>query len=127
MVKCLLILLFPFLCLNSSAQNFRPLDSMLNDYAYPFPVHFINAKVQQEDLKMAYMDVVPSRPNGTVVMLLHGKNFCGTYWKQTADTLASYGYRVIMPDQVGFGKSSKPKHIQYSFQLLAQLTKTVLD
>jgi pimeloyl-ACP methyl ester carboxylesterase len=32
-----------------------------------------------------------------------------------------------MPDQIGFGKSSKPGNIQYSFQLLAQNTKALLD
>ena len=34
---------------------------------------------------------------------------------------------MIIPDQIGFGKSSKPNKIQYSFQLLAQSTKAILD
>jgi pimeloyl-ACP methyl ester carboxylesterase len=75
---------------------------------------------------MAYMDVQPKNPNGKNVLLLHGKNFSGLYWEQTASDLAKAGFRVIMPDQIGFGKSSKPD-IQYSFQLLAQNTKAVLD
>jgi pimeloyl-ACP methyl ester carboxylesterase len=41
--------------------------------------------------------------------------------------LSQAGFRVIMPDQVGFGKSSKPQHFQYSFHLLAQNTKRLLD
>ena len=32
-----------------------------------------------------------------------------------------------MPDQIGFGKSSKPTDIQYSFQMLAAQTKALLD
>lgn len=32
-----------------------------------------------------------------------------------------------MPDQVGFGNSSKPEHFQYSFQQLALLTKKLVD
>jgi pimeloyl-ACP methyl ester carboxylesterase len=60
-------------------------------------------------------------------MLLHGKNFCGAYWGQTAKVLAAKGYRIIVPDQIGFGKSSKPDILQYTFQLLASATKEVLD
>jgi pimeloyl-ACP methyl ester carboxylesterase len=47
--------------------------------------------------------------------------------KQTANDLAKDGYRVVIPDQIGFGKSSKATNIQYTFQLLAQNTKAVLD
>src|ERR1700677_1819626 len=105
----------------------KPLDIDLTDYQYPYPVHFIELNIQGETLKMAYMDVKPANANGHVVMLLHGKNFNGDYWGQTAAALAENGYRVIIPDQVGFGKSSKPQHIQYSFQLLCQDTKAILD
>ncbi|WP_318836133.1 alpha/beta fold hydrolase, partial [Janibacter melonis] len=61
------------------------------------------------------------------MVLLHGKNFNGAYWEQTAKDLRQNGYRVIIPDQIGFGKSSKPQNIQYTFQLLAQNTKSLLD
>jgi pimeloyl-ACP methyl ester carboxylesterase len=40
--------------------------------------------------------------------------------------LASKGYRVVVPDQLGFGKSAKPD-IRYSFDLLAHNTKMLLD
>jgi pimeloyl-ACP methyl ester carboxylesterase len=73
------------------------------------------------------MDVPAEKPNGKTVVLLHGKNFNGAYWEQTAKDLARNGYRVVIPDQIGFGKSSKPQRIQYTFQLLAQNTKAVLD
>jgi pimeloyl-ACP methyl ester carboxylesterase len=99
----------------------------LTSYQYPYPVQFIDLNIQGEDLKMAYMDVKPANANGHVVMLLHGKNFNGAYWGQTARVLAENGYRVIIPDQIGFGKSSKAQHIQYSFQLLCQNTKAILD
>ena len=73
------------------------------------------------------MDVKPQKPNGKSIMLLHGKNFNGAYWGETIDALTAKGYRVIVPDQVGFGKSTKPMHFQYSFQQLAINTKQVLD
>ena len=107
--------------------SLTPYDAELTNYQYPYPVSFIQLNIQGETLKMVYMDVKPLSPNGHVVMLLHGKNFNGAYWGQTAKVLSDNGYRVIIPDQVGFGKSSKPGHIQYSFQLLPENTKAVLD
>ncbi len=95
--------------------------------AYPFPVKEFTLKVQGESLQMAYMDLQPEKPNGKTVLLLHGKNFSAIYWERTAKDLSKEGFRVIMPDQVGFGKSSKPTHIQYTFQLLAQNTAQLLD
>jgi pimeloyl-ACP methyl ester carboxylesterase len=114
---------------NAIAQQpaITPYDIDLTNYQYPYPVQFITLKIQGETLKMAYMDVNPANANGNVVMLLHGKNFNGAYWGQTAQVLAENGYRVIIPDQIGFGKSSKPLHIQYTFQLLCQNTKAILD
>src|ERR1700733_10254526 len=125
------IIFMSTLLINSTIMAQQPsikaLDIDLSDYQYPYPVQFISVTIQGEDLKMAYMDVKPSKANGHVVMLLHGKNFNGAYWGQTAKVLAENGYRVIIPDQIGFGKSSKPHHIQYSFQLLCQNTRAILD
>ncbi len=59
-------------------------DIDLTNYEYPYPVQFITLNIQGEALKMAYMDVKPANANGHVVMLLHGKNFNGAYWGQTA-------------------------------------------
>lgn len=111
----------------TQAQQIKALDINLTNYTYPYPVHFITIYVQKDTLHMAYMDVQPSSPNGKTVMLLHGKNFGGAYWGRTAGDLSKAGYRVIIPDQVGFGKSSKPQHLQYTFQLLAINTKNILD
>lgn len=110
------------------AQPNRPvLDIMLTNYKYPYGVHYHTFKSQNHDLKMAYMDVKPPTPNGKAVLLLHGKNFNGAYWKTTIDALTAKGYRVIVPDQIGFGKSSKPVGYQFTFQVLAQNTKAILD
>ena len=61
------------------------------------------------------------------MLLLHGKNFSGAYWERTIIELLADGYRVVVPDQIGFGKSSKPAHFQYSFQTLADHTRRLLD
>lgn len=105
----------------------KPLDADLSSYVYPYEVHLRRFEDQGVSLKGAYMDVTPDEPNGQSVLLLHGKNFSGAYWKETADALASEGYRVVIPDQVGFGKSSKPENFQYSFQGYGLHMRDLLD
>jgi pimeloyl-ACP methyl ester carboxylesterase len=122
--------LLTILCLFSIGRTYaqvQPVDLNLENYKYPFPVRSVTINSQKQELQMAYMDVKPEKPNGKVVMLLHGKNFNGAYWRQTAEALTKAGYRVIIPDQIGFGKSSKPLNYQYSFQDLAKNTKQILD
>jgi len=108
----------------------RPLGIGLEAVAYPYPVRFLEREIDGQKLRMAYMDVAPasSTSGGTrpPVLLLHGKNFYGSYWSGTIKALHNAGYRVIVPDQIGFGKSSKPD-IAYSFDLLAQNTIALLD
>jgi pimeloyl-ACP methyl ester carboxylesterase len=111
----------------STAQQVEVSGLRLENITYPFPVKYISLTVQGENLEMAYMDLKPEKANGKTVLLLHGKNFAGNYWEQTADDLSNAGFRVVMPDQIGFGKSSKVTDIQYTFQLLAQNIKAVMD
>ena len=47
------------------------------------------------------------------------------FWRAHGRIMVA-GYRVIAPDQIGWGKSSKPD-IRYSFQLLAANTAHLLD
>jgi pimeloyl-ACP methyl ester carboxylesterase len=127
-MKKILVLFFNLLIfMVFSQEKLKNLDANLSNYQYPFEVKYLNFKSQNQDLKMAYMDVLPKKSNGKSVLLLHGKNFNGAYWKQTATELSKLGYRVIIPDQIGFGKSSKPSQYQYSFHQLAQNTKQILD
>jgi pimeloyl-ACP methyl ester carboxylesterase len=109
------------------AAEVQPLSITLEGYDYPYPVQLLPLNIEGQDLRMAYMDVQPAgTPNGKAVLLLHGKNFFGAYWKETIAVLAAAGYRVVVPDQIGFGKSSKP-NLHYSFHLLAANTKRLLD
>lgn len=99
----------------------------LEGFDYPYPVQRYRFTSQGEKLQMAYMDVRPARPNGRTVVLMHGKNFCGATWEGTIKALGGAGYRVVAPDQVGFCKSTKPAHYQYSFQQLARNTHALLE
>ncbi|MCJ2185256.1 alpha/beta fold hydrolase [Novosphingobium beihaiensis] len=103
-----------------------PLGTDLEHFAYPWPVRFLPVVVGDEDARMAYMDVRPERPNGKTAVLLHGKNFCGATWEASARALLDAGYRVVIPDQLGFCKSSKPRDAQYSFAMMAEATHRLI-
>jgi pimeloyl-ACP methyl ester carboxylesterase len=94
----------------------------LERFSYPWPVQTMTVDVVGEPAEMSFMDVAPPRPNGRAAVLLHGKNFCGAAWESTARALAAAGYRVLVPDQIGFCKSSKPRAAQYSLDMMARLT-----
>jgi pimeloyl-ACP methyl ester carboxylesterase len=104
------------------------IDPEATNFPYPFPVRFFPLTVERQSLRMAFMDMSPTVPaNGRTVVLLHGKNFSGAYWERTMRALAAEGFRIVVPDQVGFGKSSKPAVFQFSFQVLAEMTRALLD
>jgi pimeloyl-ACP methyl ester carboxylesterase len=98
----------------------------LEGFAYPYPVSQFRFESQGVAMDMAYMDVAPEHPNGHTALLLHGKNFCSATWQATIEVLRQAGYRVVAVDQVGFCKSTKPGHYQYSFQQLAGNTHALL-
>ena len=127
-IKALLLFLF---ILNSnsmySQKNISTMDLQLHNYDYGFPSKTLIIESQNQKLEMSYMYVKPIQSNGKTVMLLHGKNFNGAYWKTTIEVLIQNGFAVIVPDQIGFGKSTKPNHFQYTFQELAKNTKLILD
>ena len=99
----------------------------IEDWPYPAPVRFLQVFADGQPCRMAYMDVPPRGPaNGRTAVLMHGKNFSSDYWTDVIDHLAERGYRVVVPDQVGFNKSSKPD-MDYSFDGLSANTLSLLD
>jgi pimeloyl-ACP methyl ester carboxylesterase len=98
----------------------------LEGFAYPYPVSLLPLNNDGEQVRMAYMDVAPAQPNGRTVLLLHGRNFPSSYWSPIIKILNDAGYRVVAPDQVGFGKSSKPLG-DLHFDTLARNTIALLD
>lgn len=100
-------------------------DAQLSGYEYDFDVNYFEFESQNIELKMAYI-YLPGNPDMPVVTLMHGKNFNADYWTGTAEYLQKEGYGVLIPDQIGFGKSSKPADYQFSFPALANNTKRLM-
>lgn len=102
-----------------------PLDLRLSTWPYPYPTKEFKTTLQGQPATMVYMDVPAVGKQRGVVVLFHGKNFSSDYWASTIAGLTSAGYRVIAPDQIGFGKSSKPD-VAYHFDDLARNTQALL-
>ncbi|HKG76715.1 MAG TPA: alpha/beta fold hydrolase [Beijerinckiaceae bacterium] len=106
----------------------EPLGIALEGYAYLFPVRFLPLTVEQHAVRLAYMDVPPTAAaNGRTVLPMHGRNFPASYWEPTIKALTGAGYRVLAPDQINFGKSSKLDDVPVSFDAMAEHTAALLD
>lgn len=118
------LLCFGTAALADTQQTYGP---ELQGFDYPHPVKRFDFTSQGKPVSMAYMDVAPAgTANGRTVVLLHGKNFCGATWQGTIDVLTKAGFRVVVPDQIGFCASTKPEGYQFSFHQLADNTRKLL-
>jgi pimeloyl-ACP methyl ester carboxylesterase len=105
----------------------KPASITYEDVAYPYAVQFLPLTLYGQEVRMAYMDIPPAgQPNGRTVVLLHGMNFGGFYFSGPIEALRKEGFRVIAPDQIGFGRSSKPI-IPYNFHDWAANTRKLLQ
>jgi pimeloyl-ACP methyl ester carboxylesterase len=105
----------------------KPGSITYEDIAYPYPVSYLPLTLYGQDVRMAYMDVPPAgQPNGRTVVLFHGMNFGGFYFAGPIEMLRKEGFRVVVPDQIGFGRSSKPI-IPYNFHDMALNTRKLLE
>jgi len=111
----------------ATPTDVKPGSITCEDVAYPFPTSYLSLTVYGQDLRLAYMDVPPlGQPNGHTVVLLHGNNFAGFYFGGPIDALRKEGFRVVVPDQIGYGRSSKPI-MPYNFHDMARNTRLLLQ
>src|SRR5207248_4091152 len=97
------------------------------DCPYPYPSSYLPLTLYGQDVRMAYMDVPAEvTPTGHTVVLLHGNNFAGFYFGGPIDVLRKRGFRVVVPDQIGYGRSSKPI-MPYNFSDMARNTRLILQ
>ena len=113
--------------LPKAPTDVQPASITYEDIAYPYPVHYFPLTMYGQDVRMAYMDVpAAGQPNGRTVVLFHGMNFGGFYFEGPIDVLRKEGFRVVVPDQIGFGRSSKAI-IPYNFHDMALNTRRLLE
>ena len=61
-----------------------------------------------DGLRMAYVD----EGSGPTVLLLHGEPSWGYLYRRMVPVLVEAGYRCVVPDLIGFGRSDKPTAVE---------------
>ena len=99
---------------------------------YPFSPNYLNVDdTEGGELRVHYLDEGPR--DGPVVLLMHGQPVWSYLYRYMIPPLVSAGFRVIVPDLVGFGRSDKPakpedytfaRHVTWMSDWLTQLDLT---
>lgn len=86
---------------------------------YPFASHFLSLGENQ----LHYVD----EGQGDVLLMLHGNPTWSFFYRNLAKYFSKKNYRVVIPDHMGCGLSSRPQDYEYTLQThidnLAELVK----
>lgn len=74
---------------------------------YPFSAHFLDVKSE----KLHYVD----EGQGEVILMLHGNPTWSFFYRNLAKHF-SKNFRVVVPDHIGCGLSTKPQDYEYTLQ-----------
>jgi tRNA(adenine34) deaminase len=88
--------------LRTPAAAFEP----LKDFDYPR--HCLDEPDLLQGLRLEYIDVGP-REAAKTWLLIHPAHGWSASWRHWVEPLLALGYRVVIPDLIGFGRSDKPK------------------
>lgn len=72
------------------------------------PAAFKHCFAEVNGIRLHYVD----EGQGPLVILLHGFPYLWYEWRRQIVALAGAGYRVVVPDQRGFGQSDRPEPVE---------------
>jgi haloalkane dehalogenase len=76
------------------------------------------------DLRLAHLDV----GDGAPVVMLHGEPAWSFIWRKVIPPVHAAGFRCVVPDHAGFGRSDKPIDLAWhSLERHVELTGTLLE
>jgi haloalkane dehalogenase len=82
--------------------------------------------VDEHGLRMAYIDEGPR--DAPIALLLHGEPSWSYLYRKMIPTLLERGMRVVAPDLIGFGRSSKPtKRSDYTYANHTRWTLNLIE
>jgi len=77
-----------------------------------------------DGLRMAHVE----DGDGPAVVMLHGEPTWSFLWRKVLPPVRDAGYRVILPDLVGFGRSDKPTDRSwYSYDRVVEYAATLFE
>jgi pimeloyl-ACP methyl ester carboxylesterase len=109
----LLLILLALVAIFTLGFYLRPV-SYLNAYVYVQEKFdgIENHNINVDSYRMHYLAMGPA--NGSPVLLVHGLGGRAEDWWNVAPVMAKAGFRVYMPDLIGFGRSQQPADFSYS-------------
>lgn len=84
-----------------------------------------NREVKVDGYRLHYETEGPA--NGPVLVLVHGLGGRAEDWRDLAPLLAKAGFRVYLPDLIGYGRSQKPRDFSYAVHDEAKIVVDYLD
>ena len=81
----------------------------LEDYSFE-PNYLSVDDTEGGELRLHYLDEGPA--DGPVVLLMHGQPAWSYLYRHMIPLLLAEGFRVVVPDLIGFGRSDKPTRIE---------------
>lgn len=89
---------------------------------YPFEANYVDSL----GYRIHYVDEGPR--DGQVILLMHGQPSWSYLYRHIIPLLADAGFRVIAPDNIGFGKSDKPlKPSDHIYQMHIDVMANFVD
>jgi len=82
-----------------------PLERFENLTEYPFNANYCNVSADESELQMHYVD--EGDKDSPVILMLHGEPTWSYLYRNMVNHAVESGFRVIVPDLIGFGKSDK--------------------
>jgi haloalkane dehalogenase len=98
-------------------QALRTPDARFLDLpGYPFEPHYLMVPDGEGgQLRLHYLD--EGAPNAPIVLMLHGEPSWSYLYRKMIPIVVRAGFRAIVPDLIGFGRSDKPtKRTDYTYQ-----------
>jgi haloalkane dehalogenase len=78
---------------------------------FPYAANYL----EHDGLRIAFLDEGPQ--DGPAVWLMHGEPTWSFLYRKVMGPLLAAGFRCLVPDLVGFGRSDKPEAVEdYSFE-----------
>lgn len=105
---------------------FRPVGLSLRAVYLREALHGIGShRLQVADHSLHYL--VDGPADGRPIVLVHGLGGSAEDWLELEPVLARSGFRVYMPDLLGYGRSDRPADFSYSVRDQAALVAAFLD
>lgn len=106
---------------NDKTENVRDISiyRTLNEEYLRYPSNYFNTPLRSSAGKPSqrryfYLDIAP--PGGVeekaTILLLHGFPDSSYGWRKIISPLSMSGFRLIVPDLLGYGRTSKPKTLE---------------